>query len=170
MPARSVHPRSSSFMAFAHSGKQRRLARLFRHSDGRAVILPIDDGLISGPRGRLSDLHKFFNLIESSPPDAMLLFAGVLNRYSSFLHTVAAIVNLTASTVSTNHTRKTLCTDVEAAIAAGADILAVHVNVTSRHEPDMLPDPQRRHSPRRNPRSTCPCHHVPSPRRPRDRR
>ena len=36
-------------MAFGDSGKQRRLARLFHHSDGRAVILPIDDGLISGP-------------------------------------------------------------------------------------------------------------------------
>ena len=125
-------------MAFAHSGKQRRLARLFRHRDGRAVILPIDAGLISGPGRQLSDLSTFFDYIGSCPPDGILLFAGVLNRYSPLLSAVAAIVNVTASTHSTSHTRKTLCTDVEAAIAVGADLLAVHVNITSRHEPDML--------------------------------
>ena len=125
-------------MAFADSGKQRRLARLFGQSDGRAVILPIDDGLISGPSARLSDLPTFFNTIGSSPPDGVLLFAGVLSRHCSALGAAAAIVNLTASTKGATHTRKILCTDVEAAVAAGADLVAVHVNVTSQHEGDML--------------------------------
>ena len=125
-------------MAFADSGKQRRLARLFRHSDGRAVILPIDDGLISGPRGSLSDLSALFSAIGSNPPDGILLFAGVLNRYWSALSAMTTIVNVTASTKCGKHTRKTMCTDVDAAIAAGADLVAVHVNVTSRHEGEML--------------------------------
>ena len=125
-------------MAFAASGKQRRLARLFRHSDGRAVILPIDEGLISGPRGSLSDLSALFSRIEASPPDGILLFAGVLNRYWSALGAMTAIVNLTASTRFATHSRKTMCTDVDAAIAAGADLVAVHVNVTSQHEGEML--------------------------------
>ena len=125
-------------MAFADSGKQRRLARLFRHSDGRAVILPIDDGLISGPGAWLSDLSKFFSNIGSNPPDGVLLFAGVLSRYWSALDAPAAIVNVTASTRGAAHTRKILCTDVGAAVAAGADLVAVHVNVTSQHEGDML--------------------------------
>ena len=125
-------------MAFADSGKQRRLARLFRHSDERAVILSIDDGLISGPGAGLSDLPKFFSTIGSSPPDGVLLFAGVLSRHWSALGAAAAIVNVTASTKGAIHTRKFLCTDVGAAVAAGADLVAVHVNVTSRHEGDML--------------------------------
>lgn len=125
-------------MAFADSGKQRRLARLFRHSDGRAVILPIDDGLISGPGTQLSDLSTLFSRIEPNRPDGVLLFAGALNRHWSELGESAAIVNLTASTRYTAHTHKILCTDVEAAVAAGADLVAVHVNVTSRHEKDML--------------------------------
>ena len=125
-------------MAFANSGKQRRLARLFRHSDGRAVILAVDDGLISGPGARLADLPTFFSTISSSPPDGVLLFAGVLSRHWSALAAAAAIVNVTASTKGATHTRKVLCTDVEAAVAAGADLVAVHVNVTSRHEGDML--------------------------------
>ena len=125
-------------MAFADSGKQRRLARLFRHSDGRAVILAIDDGLISGPGGQLSDLSALFAAIGTHPPDGILLFAGALTRHWSALGTVAAIVNLTASIKGASHTRKILCTDMEAAVAAGADLVAVHVNVTSRHEGDML--------------------------------
>ena len=125
-------------MAFADSGKQRRLARLFRHSDGRAVILAIDDGLISGPSGQLSDLPTLFAAIGPSPPDGILLFAGTLTRHWSALGAAAAIVNVTASTKGTTHTRKVLCTDVEAAVAAGADLVAVHVNVTSRHEGEML--------------------------------
>ena len=47
-------------------------------------------------------------------------------------------MNVTASTKGATHTRKILCTDVGAAVAAGADLVAVHVNVTSRHEGDML--------------------------------
>ena len=125
-------------MAFADSGKQRRLARLFHHSDGRAVILPIDDGLISGPCARLSDLSTLFSTIGSSPPDGILLFAGVLTRHWAALGAVAAIVNVTASTKRATHPRKVFCTDVETAVAAGADLVAVHVNVTSRHEGDML--------------------------------
>ena len=125
-------------MAFGDSGKQRRLSRLFRHSDGRAVILPIDDGLISGPGARLSDLPALFSVIGSSPPDGILLFAGVLTRHWSAIGPVAAIVNVTASTTLATHTRKVLCTDVESAVAAGADLVAVHVNVTSRHERNML--------------------------------
>ena len=125
-------------MTFADSGKQRRLARLFCHRDGRAVILPIDDGLISGPCAQLSDLSAFFSAIGPSPPDGILLFAGVLTRHWSALGAVAAIVNVTASTNRGTHTRKVFCTDVEAAVAAGADLVAVHVNVTSRYEGDML--------------------------------
>lgn len=125
-------------MVFADSGKRRRLARLFSHGDGRAVILSIDDGLISGPGAQLSCLPQFFGTIGSSPPDGVLLFAGVLSRFWRGLGASAAIVNLTASTVGSTHTRKVLCTDVEAAVAAGADLVAVHVNITSRYEGSML--------------------------------
>ena len=125
-------------MAFADSGKRRRLARLFSHSDGHAVILSIDDGLISGPSDRLCNLPQFFGTIKSSMPDGVLLFAGTLSRYWLALEASAAIVNLTASTTGSRHTRKVLCTDVEAAVAAGADLVAVHANITSRHEAKML--------------------------------
>lgn len=125
-------------MAFTNSGKQRRLARLFSHNDRRAVILPIDDGLISGPGAQLSHLPEFLGGIGAGPPDAVLLFAGVLSRHWAALHATTAIVNLTASTRGGTHTRKILCTDVGTAVAAGADLVAVHVNVTSQYEGDML--------------------------------
>ena len=125
-------------MAFSDSGKQRRLARLFERRDGRTVILAIDDGLIAGPSPWLSDLSRFFSNIASSPPDGVLLFTGVLSRHCSTLAASAAIVNLTASTTRSQHTRKVLCTEMETAVAAGADLVAVHVNVTSRYEGEMF--------------------------------
>ena len=125
-------------MTFAHSGKQRRLTRLFRHPDGRAVVLPIDDGFIAGPQGSLSDPTVLLGTIAPHQPDGVLLFAGTLTRHWPALGTAAAIVNLTASTTHVTHTRKVLCADVEGAVAAGADLVAVHVNVTSRHEGDMF--------------------------------
>lgn len=125
-------------MTFSASGKQRRLRRLFRHNDGRALVLPIDDGLISGPDASLSDLPALFRALASHPPDGVLLFPGVLARHSLALRDLAAIVNVTASTVHVTHTRKVVCSDVEAAVSAGADLVAVHVNVTSRYEGEML--------------------------------
>ena len=125
-------------MTFADSGKKRRLARLFHHSDGRTLILPIDDGLISGPRGGLSNLSTLLTVIDSNPPDGILLFAGVLCRYWSEISTMAAIVNVTASTKYGTHSRKLLCTKVETAVASGADLVAAHVNVTSRYDSEML--------------------------------
>ena len=102
------------------------------------VQWPIDDGLISGPGARLSDLPALFSVIGPNPPDGVLLFAGVLTRHWSAIGAMAAIVNVTASTTHATHTRKVFCTDVESAVAAGADLVAVHVNVTSRHEGNML--------------------------------
>ena len=125
-------------MSFSASGKQRRLARLFRHNDGRVVILPIDDGLISGPTSGLSNLSALLNTIRQDPPDGLLAFVGVLTQHCDALNKVAMIINLTASTKRGSHTQKILCTDLEAAVAAGADIVAVHVNVTSQHENAML--------------------------------
>ena len=63
-------------MAFEDSGKQRRLSRLFRHSDGRPVILPIDDGLISGPGARLSVLALVAVDRSPSPPRSWAKTAG----------------------------------------------------------------------------------------------
>ena len=125
-------------MAFSAAGKERRLARLFPHPDHRTLILPIDDGLIAGPHGALADLSRFFRDILPCPPDGILLFPGILVRCHSLVPSLAAIVNLTASTQYTCHTQKILCTDVATAVASGADLVAVHVNVTSRYEPDML--------------------------------
>ena len=125
-------------MSFAESGKKRRLARLFRHTDGRTLILPIDDGLISGPRGGLLNLSRLLKVIASDPPDGILLFCGVLSRYWFDMGMMTAIVNVTASTRCGTHSRKLLCTKVETALASGADLVAVHVNVTSRYDSEML--------------------------------
>ena len=125
-------------MSFSETGKQRRLSRLFRHPDRRALVLPVDESLISGPPRNLSNLSSFFDAIQQTPPDGVLLFAGALVRHWHSLGQISAIVNLTASIKGVNHTNKVLCTSVDKAVAAGADLVAVHVNVTSKHETKML--------------------------------
>ena len=47
-------------------------------------------------------------------------------------------MNLTASTVRSTHTHKILVGTAEQAVRASADAIAVHVNITDKHEGDML--------------------------------
>ena len=107
------------------AGKQRRLARLFRHSDGRAVILAIDDGLISGP-GSAAHFPIYATLFERHRiklcPTGYCCSPGVLEKRALVERSAraAAIVNVTASTKhAVTLLVQVLCTDVEAAVAAG---------------------------------------------------
>ena len=51
---------------------------------------------------------------------------------------VPTIVNVTASTTRANHTHKRLVGGVADAVALGAEAVAVHANVGSANEGDML--------------------------------
>jgi DhnA family fructose-bisphosphate aldolase class Ia len=72
------------------------------------------------------------------PPDALLAFIGLFRAHNHLLNNVPIIVNLTASTVLSRHTQKVLVTTIEQAIQVGADAVAVHVNLTSQFEAEML--------------------------------
>jgi DhnA family fructose-bisphosphate aldolase class Ia len=54
------------------------------------------------------------------------------------LENIAWIVNVTASTVRSRHTRKVIVGTVDDACAIGADAVAVHVNFTDEAEGEML--------------------------------
>ena len=47
-------------------------------------------------------------------------------------------MNVTASTVNSSHTRKVLIGNVKQAVQMGMDAVAVHLNLTSRYEPEMI--------------------------------
>lgn len=127
-----------SSLSGSQTGKARRLARLIHSGTGRTVIIPVDDGLIAGPKAGLERVESKLELMLTEPPNAILAFPALLRNMSQLLHRVGIIANLTASTSRANHTRKTLVADVHQAGQLGADAVAVHVNISSRFEHEML--------------------------------
>jgi DhnA family fructose-bisphosphate aldolase class Ia len=65
-------------------------------------------------------------------------FKGLFQKNDhEILHT-SGILNLTASTTKSKHTRKVLISHVEDAVRLGMDAVAVHVNIGSEYETEML--------------------------------
>jgi DhnA family fructose-bisphosphate aldolase class Ia len=67
-----------------------------------------------------------------------MAFPGFLVRNARFLTNVSQVVNLTASTTRATHTRKVLVATLEQALRLDADAVAVHVNISSAFESEML--------------------------------
>lgn len=101
-------------------------------------MIPIDDALIDGPEGGLRNPTRKLGEIIAGAPDAILGFRGVFKHSYGYLSQTAGIMNLTASSVRATHTRKILVGKVEEALYWGLDGVAVHVNVTSQYESEML--------------------------------
>ena len=102
------------------------------------VFVPIDDGLIAGPFNGLAELAHLLGDIAAAQPDAVMAFPGPLRNFSTTLIRTPTILNLTASTNLSEHTHKRQIASVEDAFALGADAVAVHVNMSSRHEGELL--------------------------------
>jgi len=117
-------------------GKHIRLSRLFKN--GRSVMVPLDDGLISGPEQGLRNPIRKVEEIASAQADAVLGFKGMFKATYQLLTNVGMVVNLTASSTLSIHTRKSLIGEVEEALQLGFDAVAVHVNVSSCYESEML--------------------------------
>jgi len=122
----------------AEAGKIRRLSRLLSANSHRTVIVPVDDSLIFGPTAGLEHLASKIQAILSDPPNAVLTFPGLLRSHAQLLSAVGLIVNLTASTGRSQHTRKVQVGTVEHALRLGVDAVAAHVNITSNFESEMI--------------------------------
>ena len=122
------------------SGKKRRLSRLFSGPVRRTIIVPVDDSLIFGPYEGLLDIRRKIQLIASAEPNAVLGFPGVFEYHSEELGKTGRILNLTASTFRSHHVKKRLICSIERALALDADCIALHLNVTSEFEVEMLSD------------------------------
>lgn len=119
-------------------GKRKRLQRLFNQKSKRVVIVPVDDSLLAGPEGGLRDIQTLLQEITQGPADAIMGFPGLFQRNEMNLIATSNILNLTASTTRSLHTRKVLVATVEQALRLGMDAVGVHVNVSSKYETEML--------------------------------
>lgn len=129
-------------MNFYTTGKFLRLPFLY---DGTKpiIIAPIDDHLIFGPKGGLEVASEKLKLITNAQPDAVLTFCGTLNRNPLLFQRVPAIVNLSASTTISLHTRKCPIHSVELAVKLNASAVAYHINIASEWAPEMIADAGR---------------------------
>lgn len=101
-------------------------------------VLAIDDGLISGPRGSLTDPRDLVRSAIDGGATSVLGYPGCLRHCASNLCGAGYVQNLTASTTLAHHTRKMLVSSVEDALRNGADGVAVHLNLSADSEPNML--------------------------------
>ena len=116
-------------------GKKRRLHRILG-SSGKAVIVPLDDNLISSYNIGLQDLKMKIAAIEAAHPNGILCYYGTASLLSDLA--IPVIINITASTVQSQHSKKTLISSVQQAVAIDASAVAEHINISSQYESKML--------------------------------
>lgn len=117
-------------------GKSRRLSRIFA-TDGKTLIVPVDDSLIFGPFDGLDNINQKLENILLGKPNAILGYHGLFTNNEN-LNSVGRIINITASTINSCHTKKCIISTVEHLIRCDADSIACHMNITSRYESHML--------------------------------
>lgn len=118
-------------------GKKKRLEQIFSNN-GKAFIVPVDDLLISGADFQLKEYKEKISLLKDTYANAVLGYPGVFNQFYSELKEKSWIMNLTTSTFRSNHTDKKLSFKLKNAILLGCDAVAVHVNLTSPMEGEMI--------------------------------
>lgn len=117
-------------------GKEKRMRRLLHN--GKCVFVPLDDSLISGPtQGLLNLKDKVIDICEAQP-SGILGFSGALRIVNEVAPHIPCILNLTASSTRSEHTNKEVVSSVKHAITMGSDAVAVHINVSSKYEGNML--------------------------------
>lgn len=132
---RGVEMYINSILTPSVIGKKRKLYKIFGESE-KCIVVPLDDNLISHGNPGLKDLNKKISEIESAKPNGILCYYGTASLIKSL--EIPLILNITASTVLSNHTRKKLVSTVQQAMTMDASAVAVHINLSSRYESEML--------------------------------
>ena len=124
------------------SGKEIRLERIIRRDTGKAVIVPMDHGVSSGPILGITNMKEAMSQVAEGGANAVVVHKGVVSRgHRKSGPDMGLIVHLSASTsLSPEPNAKTMVCTVEEAIRLGADAVSVHVNIGNGHEKVMLAD------------------------------
>jgi len=123
-------------------GKEIRLERIFDRNTGKAVIVPMDHGVSSGPISGITNMREAMTQVADGGANAVVVHKGVVARgHRKSGPDMGLIVHLSGSTsLSPEPNAKTLVCTVEEAIELGADAVSVHVNIGNGHEKEMLAD------------------------------
>lgn len=119
-----------------------RLRRLYRHSDQRMLVVPLDHSVTTGPITTATALNRLVGQLAHNGVDAVVLHKGSLRHIDhTWFAETSLIVHLSASTVhAADPDTKYLVANVEESLRLGADAVSVHVNLGSAHEGRQIAD------------------------------
>ena len=121
-------------------GKEIRVRRIL--VGGKALIVAMDHGVSSGPVPGLENIRKAVANVAKGGATGVVLHKGVVRFAKDYFdEKLALIIHLSASTsLGARADRKVVVTEVEEAIAHGADAISVHVNLGGEDDDRMLAD------------------------------
>lgn len=125
-----------------NSGRRLRMRRLYKHSSGRLLIVPVDHSVTEGPFACNVDYDRILAELASAEVDAVVLHKGRLRHLGEeFYRKTSVIVHVSASTkFAADCNDKYLVASVENAVRRGADGISVHVNLGCDTEAQQLRD------------------------------
>lgn len=118
----------------------KRLKRL-KNGKGKFVLIPMDHGMTNGPVPGIKDIENAVRNLIGSGVTGFILHKGMARHIVGYLENEGLIIHLSGGNALSPHVnKKVMVTDVESAIAAGADAVSVHVNVGNSDDLDMISD------------------------------
>ena len=123
-------------------GSDRKLARLFHPHTGKAVVAPLDHGVMEGMLTGLEELPRLLEMVSTFPVQGVVLNKGAMRAHVAAVSVdVCAVVQLSGGTrhCQPPYARSLMCSTVEA-LRLGADMVAVQVNIANEFEDRMLAD------------------------------
>jgi 2-amino-4,5-dihydroxy-6-oxo-7-(phosphonooxy)heptanoate synthase len=119
-----------------------RLSRLYRHTQGRLFLVPLDHSISDGPLEVEGGLDALIRQLAENGVDGIVLHKGSLRWVDPRWFTeTSLIVHLSASTMhAPDPDAKYLVASVEEALRLGADAVSVHVNMGAREEHHQISD------------------------------
>jgi len=123
-------------------GKEIRLERIINRNTRKAVIIPMDHGVSSGPIKGLLDMKYIIGEVAKGGANAIVIHKGLVGSgHRGRGKDVGLIIHLSASTsLSPDPNAKMLVCTVEEVIRLGADAVSIHVNIGAEDEKTMLKD------------------------------
>lgn len=123
-------------------GKSRRLSRLFGHSSGRMLCVPIDHGMQVGVIQGLEDAEALISKLADAGVDSVIVNPGMLRRFSKQLEQIPSVILRmdqttmwrTGSQLGYEGTYTRLVSDVYEAVKLGADAVITYL-FTCSHDP-----------------------------------
>lgn len=126
----------------ASFARRLRLRRLYRHTDDRLLVVPLDHSVTDGPVTGGRRVNELIGRLAGRGVDAVVLHKGSLRYVDPRWFTdVALVVHLSASTIhAPDPDEKYLVASVEEALRIGADAVSVHVNLGCVQEARQVAD------------------------------